>query len=249
MTGYIFMHPASLFCSAKRQTSLWHFLEPISTVARCDEVKHFTDDARIDVVRRVMPRAEAALIQEHLNDACEAYAIWRTAAEVASRESHYHVPQQTVRMLEAAYADLRRTHIVSTSARVARLVSDSFLEPLPSGVRTAFASTRRILCLSGEWAIDMRLEQEPGNRVFLAGQVLRWANKAAHDAEMEVTLMSADTLLTQACTNRFGEFQMEFDCAQNLHMHIDIPGRQPIAVSIPGSDDSTEESASEQSER
>jgi len=242
------------FSLAERQTSFWLFLKPISTVMRCDGVKHFTDEAWIDFVRQVMPPDEAAVIQEHLNDACEecrnSCAIWRTAAEIASRESRYEVPQQTVRMLEATYAEWRGIHVLPKSARVARLVFDSFLEPLPFGVRASSASARRILCRSGEWTIDMRLEREGGNRMFLAGQVLRSAKKTgAHVASMDITLMSADRLLTQASTNQFGEFQMKFDCAQDLQLYIDIPGRRPIAVPIPGPDVSSQESASEQGER
>src|SRR5215471_3105968 len=112
-------------------------------------VNHFADERWADYVRGLSPAHETAAIESHLNEGCEtcnrSFRLWRAVTEHASREPGYDVEADVVRTMQAAFRDWRRQHVLPRRARMARLIFDSMLEPLPLGVRGDSRPPRRLV--------------------------------------------------------------------------------------------------------
>src|SRR5260370_18869470 len=95
--------------------------------------------------------------------------------DLAERYSIPHVQrkfllQQLWGSLEALFVHDVLKHGLRT---VARLISDSFRDPLPVGVRGLQDRSRRLLYAAGSLRVDLLIEPEAGsNRLALTGQVL-----------------------------------------------------------------------------
>ena len=96
---------------------------------------------------------------------------------------------------------------------------------------------RRVIQRSNRWTIDLRIESEPGDRVWVAGQVIE-ADRGDHEDEFkaDVLLMSRDVLLNETAVNSFGEFQFTFQRVPELMIYIELQGRPAIAVALPEAD-------------
>jgi hypothetical protein len=201
---------------------------------------HFTNERWSDYVRGVLPAPEAAAIEQHLEKGCEtcqqSYRLWRNVAETAKNEARSQVPERLVHIVQTAYTARQRLYLMPRRARMARLLFDSLLEPLPAGVRGRSSSPRRIVGRSGRWSIDLRLEPSAGKTMFLTGQILGEDPHHSLRAGLPILLMGTDTLLAETTANQFGEFQFQFDRANGLSIYADIPGQRPIALLLPDFD-------------
>ena len=201
---------------------------------------HFTDESWSDYARGLSPASEATAIEQHLEKGCEtcdrAFRLWRTVAQIATSEVRNEVPEDLVQASQATYVAWSRRYLLPRRARMARLIFDSSLEPLPSGVRSDTPLPRRVIERAGQWLVDLRFEPAAGKRMFLMGQVLRSRQQLGEQDNLAILLMSTDALLTETSANRFGEFQMQFDQATDLRIYIDIPRQRPIGILLPDLD-------------
>jgi hypothetical protein len=215
-------------------------MQPVALFKEGDDVKHFSDEEWLDFARGLMPGAEMNSMQRHLDEGCErchrVSVIWKAVVSTLNQVSRYRVPEDVVRGAQSAYATWRWQQLLPQRARVACLVFDTGFEGLRAGVRSHARHARRLLHRMGPWMIDLSVEPEPGNRIYLAGQVLRSGRKLAKAAMIEIILVSAGTFVTRTSANKFGEFQLEYEKAKNLTIYVDIAGQLPIAVDLPESD-------------
>ena len=119
---------------------------------------------------------------------------------------------------------------------MALLIFDSWLTPLPAGVRSDSPLPRRILERAGQWLVDLRFEPAAGKRMFLMGQVARSGKHGDARVNLPILLMSPDALLTETSANQFGEFQLQFDQANGLRIYIDVPRQRPVGILLPDLD-------------
>lgn len=160
--------------------------------------------------------------------------MWSLIVSAAARQTEYEPPQDVVRSVKFAFAMAHHLHSWSRMAVLARLVFDSFLEPLPVGVRGGTSSSRHLLHDAGSFAIDLRLEKEPAGRVFLVGQALPKEAGGRDTAGANVVVADkSEQLLAQAIANSVGEFQVEFDDTRELMVYIAIPDEPVIAIALP----------------
>ena len=196
--------------------------------------QHFPEDRWVDFVRGVLPAPAAADLRQHLEKGCEschqAFRLWQMVAELANGEIRNKVPDAFAHSSGLAYLAWRRLYLLPRRARMARLVFDSLLAPLPSGVRGDDASPRRIVWKAGPWACDLRLELQAGKRVFLMGQIL---STGTHQVGLPVLLMSTNAPVAETTANQFGEFQLEFRQANGLQIYFDTSGNRPVRILLP----------------
>jgi hypothetical protein len=202
--------------------------------------EHFTEDQWSDFVRGVLPAGEAAALQQHLEDGCEtcrqSFRLWQVVAAVADSEVRNEVPDALVRSARAAFMEWHRLYRLAERIRTARLVFDSLLAPLPSGVRSEGSTPRRILWQAGEWSCDLRFEPSIGKRIIVMGQVIKSRQPSGSIAGSSILLMTTKTLVAETTVNQFGEFQLQFEQANGLRIFIDIPGGRPVAILLPDLD-------------
>jgi hypothetical protein len=199
--------------------------------------KHFSDEHWSDYIRGLSPALEKTAIEQHLATGCEACRkscqLWELVAEIANSEARNKVPESLVRTSEASYAAWRQLYLIPRRARMARLIFDSLLEPLPSGVRGASPLPRRILGSAGEWSFDLSLEPVAPKHMFLTGQILRPGEHPVRQAALRVLLMRTDAVVAETTANQFGEFQLQFHQANDLRIYIDVPGDRPVGILLP----------------
>jgi hypothetical protein len=205
-------------------------------------MKHFTDEIWFDYARGVLPLAKAELARRHLDEGCDKckrmYEIWTSLVQFVQRDTNYEPAEAAVRIAKAGFAEQWRTNLLPRQARMARLLFDSFRDPAVAafGVRSAVSRARQMLHRTGSWTIDLRLESEGGRTVSVTGQVLRSGRKPAEALSMDVLLMRGDTLVAQTAANQFGEFRLECEYQNDLHVYLDIVGCRPVGIALPDPD-------------
>src|SRR6185437_1788418 len=110
---------------------------------------HFADEIWVDYVRGLSVYDDAAAIEQHLQNECQAcmrsFRFWQALAEYAAGEARIKIPEPGLPAGRTAYSEWFRRYSLPARARMARLIVDSLLQPLPAGVRGALPSARRIL--------------------------------------------------------------------------------------------------------
>jgi hypothetical protein len=202
--------------------------------------KHITDENYCDFVRQLLPQAQSEIIQQHLDAGCERcnklYSIWSLVANVTGRKFHDEPNEPAVRVAKAFYANSRANYLVRPLAKMISPIFDSFLDNSAAAVRgpQIQAFTRRLLHRTRSWAIDLRLEAESGGRMSVVGQVLKSSQKSSAAVIADVILMQGETVLAQTSTNQFGEFELQGPQEKNLKIYLDIRGRRPLGIVLPG---------------
>src|SRR5207244_12716639 len=120
---------------------------------------------------------------------------------------------------------LRRPEELQILPRIpARLLYDSFREPLPAGVRTQRRLSRQALYVAGDYSLDLHWENERGSpRVALVGQIKNQKEPSKHLGDVPVLLISGKKLLARTVRNALAEFHMEY--SPKTHLRLYVPGR------------------------
>jgi len=143
--------------------------------------------------------------------------VLRGVAGAARVEGDYDPPDGAIRCVKAVSAIHRAERLP------ARLVYDSFREPLPAGVRTQDRVTRHALYEAGRFYLDLRVEHQPGTGlVNLVGQLADRDHQPASAAPIPVLLMARNQMVASAVCNRFGEFHLEFQPTRRLRLHVQL---------------------------
>ena len=192
-------------------------------------MKHFDIAKWTDFVRGSPGEAERAAMQAHLASGCRkcrhTAELLRKVAATARSDSQVQVPDYALRCARAIFL-LQQPEKVQILPRVpARLLYDSFREPLPAGVRTQQHLSRQALYQAGDYSLDLRMENESGtSRVTLVGQIQNRKQPGKRLGGVPVLLLSGKQVLGQAVSNSLGEFQMEY--APTKHLRLFVPVRQ-----------------------
>ena len=173
-------------------------------------MKHYTLADWVDFVRHLTDPALTAKMQQHLGEGCRECAkvvrVWQGLLDFGATEKLYSPPDWVRRSVLGYYRLFKSWKVESPVARVASLVFDSLLEPMPAGIRSSQASPRRMLYFAGDLMIDLRLEQK-AHQLYLVGQAERQGSR--HVSGMRVLVQRADETVAQTRCNRHGEFQVE----------------------------------------
>ena len=166
---------------------------------------------------KVLPRASASSLEEQATG---------TATSTASREEGS--------LWRRGMAPRPHKERVPASLGLARLVFDSFREPVMAGVRSQQRIARQALYEAGDYSIDLRMEKDRGTRtVVLVGQIANRVKPEERLAEIPIVLMSGREVVGRAQSNEFGEFQMEYAPRQPLSLFVPMDGSgQEIEVRL-----------------
>jgi hypothetical protein len=200
---------------------------------------HFDDKVWLELARQVVTPDRAAQMRAHLNAGCESclrrYAMWCLAVETAEREAEYEPPEDAVRAVQGAFPFFCKLPLIPRLAEVARLVFDSFCEPLPVGVRGAPSpEVRHVLYESGDVVIDVRLENESHSITSVAGQVLQKNAPVETTAGAAIVLVQgADDFIARTIADCMGEFQLQYEHDTEVTLFIGVPGGRILSVALP----------------
>jgi len=201
-------------------------------------MKHFEIEQWSDFVRGLSSANDRRTMAEHLSSGCAAcrrtVELLSAVAVAAGAESGYEVPDGVVRQAKAIFAARRQELPERWPHLLARLVYDSFREPLPVGLRTEQRFNRHALYEAGEFCLDFRLEyQQRSPRVTLVGQVADRRQPTRPVAGALVLLARANDVLARAVANELGEFQMEYEPKKLLKLFVMIERDPSPQIEVP----------------
>lgn len=193
-------------------------------------VSHYDATKWIDFVRGLVSGRAREVMRAHLDTDCSRCRriarLLGAAAEVGASDSRWDVPDATVQMARATFALQGPDKVQILPRLVARLVYDSFRDPLPAGVRMQHRLCRQALYEAGRYSVDVRLEHERGcARVNLVGQIADREQPTTNLGDVPVFLMSGKAVIARTLSNRFGEFQMEYEPGRRLRLLLPVEKR------------------------
>jgi CheY-like chemotaxis protein len=118
--------------------------------------------------------------------------------------------------------------------QAARLVFDSFLQPLPDGIRTSQVPARRLVYEAGGLMADLWIEPKTDSRrTALVGQLVDSAKPDRRVDRIPIVLRGQKGPIAFATTNEFGEFHFDFDFEPMLTLEMEPSGHQWVSVALP----------------
>jgi hypothetical protein len=187
-------------------------------------MNHFDITQWTDFARGVTPDADRAAMQAHVTSGCvrcrETLNLVMRVFRSARVDDIHEPPDHVVRCAKAIGA-LLTPQPSRLSRLIGQLVYDSLGELAPAGLRSEDRVSRHGLYEAGDFYVDVRLEQEKGSRVAtLVGQLTNRRDPDNSMAEAPVLLMARKDIIAHAVYNRFGEFQMDYAPAPDLHLRV-----------------------------
>ncbi len=190
-------------------------------------MKHFELAEWTDFVRGLVEESARLALEHHLASGCRKCRhtadLLRKLVTAARNDSQVQVPDFALRCARAIFL-LQQPKKIQILPRIpARLLYDSFREPLPAGVRTLQRLSRQALYQAGDYSLDLRLENERGSsRVALVGQIQNRKQPGKRLGGVPVQLLSGKQVLAQATSNSLGEFQMEYEPSKHLRLYVPV---------------------------
>lgn len=201
-------------------------------------MKHFGPGEWTDYVREIAPEYQRKAMEAHLAEGCQkcerSLDQLRAFREAAISGAGYKAPDYMVHCARAIFA-LQQPEKVHILPRVlARLVYDSFREPLPAGIRSQQRLSRQALYEAGDFRLDLRLEQERGtSSVSLVGQIENRKDPQKKVGQIPVLLASGKEVVAKTLSNHFGEFQFNYRPQTGLRLYVPVLGEQAGGVDVP----------------
>src|SRR5437870_13205076 len=190
-------------------------------------MKHFDIDKWTDFIRGLVEDSARVAMERHRASGCRKCRhtadLLHKLVTAARNDSQVRVPDYALRCARAIFF-LQQPEKVQILPRIpARLLYDSFLEPLPAGVRTQQRLSRQALYQAGDYSLDLRLENETGTcRVTLVGQIQNRKQPGKRLGGVPALLLSGKQVLGQAVSNSLGEFQMEYAPTKRLRLYLPV---------------------------
>ena len=199
-------------------------------------MKHFDISDWTDLVRGCATDADRMAMESHLATGCRrcgaTVGLMQRVGASTRADSAYEPPPDVVRCAKALSA-LQRPQS-SPAGLLARLIYDSFRDPLPAGIRAEDRVSQHTVFEAGDFLLDLRAEQEKESpRVTLVGQLTYRSDPDKPMAGAPVLVMAQKTIVAHAIYNRFGEFEMDYPPARHLRLCVALapPGKR-IEVSL-----------------
>jgi hypothetical protein len=118
--------------------------------------------------------------------------------------------------------------------RLAHLVLDTFLQPLPAGIRHAHPDTRQLVYEIESLTVDVSLERiANSDRVALLGQILHTNGPQLPLKSIAVVLKGQNGPLGARITNESGEFLFEFQAEPKVTLEVEVGSKNWISFVSP----------------
>lgn len=196
-------------------------------------MRHFSVEEWVDFAREVGENSRKEIMQGHLDTGCkqcgEVVKAWTRIRQAAQRDRSYEPPEAAARIAKAIFVPPGK----AGKASIARLLFDSFQNPVVEGVRSASTTARQMLYSVGTYRIDLRMEpQMDSDKVSLVGQVLNSADPIKTGAQVTVTLLRGRKILGESQTNALGEFHLECSLEGQLQLLLALPRARDVKIPL-----------------
>ena len=200
-------------------------------------MKHYAIDEWVDFTRGIVAGEPAAQMLAHLEGGCAdcrrlcdfTSKLSTTCAGVASAA----VPEYALRMARAIFPVRMQDRPKRGSRLPVEMLFDSFLVPSMVGVRSTWQVGWQGLYRAGDCSVDLRIEPElKSSRAAVIGQITSHVQPAIEMGNLPVCLRAGKLVVAETTSNRFGEFQMEYD-PQQTRLRLCIYLRDSKSIQMP----------------
>jgi len=188
-------------------------------------MNHYALDRWVDFSRGLTAAEDAVRMSRHLAAGCArcqqeaGFCVHLTG--VCQRLETQDVPEWVLRLARAIFPVRVATPPRRGTRLPIELIFDSFLVPAPVGLRATWQIGWQGLYRAGDCSVDVRIEPElKSTGAALVGQVANHIFPGAEMGNIPVCLLSGKLVVAETLSNRFGEFQMEYEQRPHLKLCI-----------------------------
>ena len=202
-------------------------------------MSHYDLTQWADFVRGIGGEAERRQMEQHLASGCRTCGgnarLMGSLRNLATSEASYEAPRYAEQSVKAMFL-LRQPERVRLLPRLAaKLVFSDAVAGPGGGVRSLERFSHQALYEAGEFALDLRLDQEYGaTTVVLVGQITDRSEPTRKLTNLPVLLMSDGEILVRASSNQFGEFHLEYEPRGRLRLCAAVGNGKRIEVPLHG---------------
>jgi len=118
--------------------------------------------------------------------------------------------------------------------QVARLILDTFLRPLPAGIRFILPDSRQLVYEAKALSADISFERHlDSQRTMLVGQIMSTGEPRLPLSGLSVVLKGQQGSLGMRTSNESGEFAFEFQNELRITLEIEVAPNQWVAIISP----------------
>jgi hypothetical protein len=200
-------------------------------------MKHYAIDQWANFSRGLIHGAELAEMQKHLQSGClkcrELSGFITKVGATCSSLAANPVPESTIRLARAIFPVRAHEGPKRGNRLPIELIFDSFLVPSPVGLRATWQVGWQGLYRAGDCSVDLRIEPElKSARAAVIGQITNHVLPELEMGNLPVCLRAGKQVVAETLSNRFGEFQMEYDQQTRLKLCIDLQDAKSIQVPL-----------------
>ena len=200
-------------------------------------MKHYAIDLWVDFTRGLSAGENRAQMQGHLQSGCRKcrqLSDFTTKVSVTCTSlSTDPVPESTVRLARAIFPVRVHDRPTRGNRLPIELIFDSFLVPSPVGLRATWQVGWQGLYRAGDCSVDLRIEPDlKSSRAAVVGQITNHVLPEIEMGNLAVCLRAGKQVVAETLSNRFGEFQMEYDQQSRLKLCIALRDAKSIQVPL-----------------
>jgi len=192
---------------------------------------HYAMSQWVDFTRGLAADGDRSLMEAHLAGGCvdcrETLSFCERLASVCRRASAYAaIPDYAIRRAWGIFPAAPAAERPKRAFRIPiELIYDSFLVPAPAGLRSTWQVGWQGLFQAGDCSVDLRVEPElRSSKAAVIGQISNHVAPGTEMADIPVCLKAGKQVVAETRSNRFGEFQMEYEQQGRLSLCIYLNG-------------------------
>jgi hypothetical protein len=200
-------------------------------------MKHYAIDQWVDFTRGILAGEEADRMVAHLRSGCTkchrlcdfTSKLGKTAIGLTS----VSVPESSLRLARAIFPIRLEDRPRRGNRLPLEMIFDSFLAPSAVGLRSTWQVGWQGLYRAGDCSVDLRIEPElKSSKAAVIGQISSHVLPAVEMGNLPVSLRAGKQVVAETMSNRFGEFQMEYEQQAQLKLCIFLRDSKSIQVPL-----------------
>jgi hypothetical protein len=200
-------------------------------------IEHYAIEQWADFTRGLSTGEELIHMKAHLQSGCsKCRQLSDFTTKLNSTCTHLvrdQVPESTVRLARAIFQPRVYDRPKKGNRLPIELIFDSFLVPSPVGLRATWQVGWQGLYRAGDCSVDLRIEPElKSTRASVIGQITNHVLPELEMGNLPVCLRSGKLVVAETLSNRFGEFQLEYDQQSQLKLCINLQDAKSIQVPL-----------------
>jgi hypothetical protein len=188
-------------------------------------MKHYGVSPLVDFARGILAEPEAEALRTHLAGGCsecgDLVEFGGSLSGICGQMAANPVPEWVVRRARAIFPGRSTAEPTRAKRLPVELIYDSLISPEPAGLRANWQMGWQALYRAGDCSLDLRVEPElASNRASVVGQLSDCAAPERTMVDIPVFLKSGQSVVAETRSNRFGEFQMEYEQHGRLQLCV-----------------------------